>query len=86
MSPAARIISTTMPDGPGVLPAFICEILNHINGDWDGIVLLYHLQYCHSLRCLGNPDENLWFASQVYLKKTYCFKLIIYSDFKIGLI
>ena len=26
MSPAARIISTTMPDGPGALPAFICEI------------------------------------------------------------
>ena len=25
MSPAARIISTTMPDGPGVVPA-ICEI------------------------------------------------------------
>ena len=27
MSPAARIISTTMPDGPGALPAFICEIV-----------------------------------------------------------
>ena len=26
MSPAARIISTTMPDGLGALPAFICEI------------------------------------------------------------
>ena len=26
MSPAARIISTTMPDGPGALPAFIFEI------------------------------------------------------------
>ena len=26
MSPAARIISTTMPDRPGALPAFICEI------------------------------------------------------------
>ena len=26
MSPAVRIISTTMPDGPGALPAFICEI------------------------------------------------------------
>ena len=26
MSPAARIISITMPDGPGALPAFICEI------------------------------------------------------------
>ena len=26
MSPAACIISTTMPDGPGALPAFICEI------------------------------------------------------------
>ena len=26
MSLAARIISTTMPDGPGALPAFICEI------------------------------------------------------------
>ena len=26
MSPAARIISTTMPDGPGALPVFICEI------------------------------------------------------------
>ena len=26
MSQAALIISTTMPDGPGALPAFICEI------------------------------------------------------------
>ena len=26
MSPAALIISTTMPDGPGALPAFIWEI------------------------------------------------------------
>ena len=26
MSPAARIISTTMPDGLGALPAFIYEI------------------------------------------------------------
>ena len=26
MSPAALIISTTMPDGPGALPAFICAI------------------------------------------------------------
>ena len=26
MSKAAGIISTTMPDGPGALPAFICEI------------------------------------------------------------
>ena len=26
MSPAARIISTTMPYGPSALPAFICEI------------------------------------------------------------
>ena len=26
MSPAARIITTTMPDGPGALLAFICEI------------------------------------------------------------
>ena len=26
MSPAACIISTTMPDGPSALPAFICEI------------------------------------------------------------
>ena len=26
MSPAAHIISTTMPDGPSALPAFICEI------------------------------------------------------------
>ena len=26
MSPAARIISTTMPDEPGALPAFICQI------------------------------------------------------------
>ena len=26
MSPVAHIISTTMPDGPGALPAFICEI------------------------------------------------------------
>ena len=26
MSPAARISSTTMPDGPGALSAFICEI------------------------------------------------------------
>ena len=26
MSPAARIISTIMPDGPGALPAFVCEI------------------------------------------------------------
>ena len=26
MSPAASIISTTMPDGPSALPAFICEI------------------------------------------------------------
>ena len=26
MSQAARIISTSMPDGPGALPAFICEI------------------------------------------------------------
>ena len=26
MSQAARIISTTMPDGPGAFPAFICEI------------------------------------------------------------
>ena len=26
MSPAARIISSTMPDGPGALPAFICEM------------------------------------------------------------
>ena len=26
MSLAARIISTTMSDGPGALPAFICEI------------------------------------------------------------
>ena len=26
MSPAACIISTTMPDGPGALPAFICEV------------------------------------------------------------
>ena len=26
MSPAARIISATMPDGPRALPAFICEI------------------------------------------------------------
>ena len=25
MSPAARIISTTIPDGPGALPAFISE-------------------------------------------------------------
>ena len=25
MFPTARIISTTMPDGPGALPAFICE-------------------------------------------------------------
>ena len=36
MSPAAGIISTTMPDGHGALPAFICEIANHINSDWDG--------------------------------------------------
>ena len=34
MSLAARIISTTMPDGSSALPAFICEIAN--NGDWDG--------------------------------------------------
>ena len=26
MSPAACIIYTTMPDGPGALPAFICEV------------------------------------------------------------
>ena len=26
MSPAAHIISTTMPDGPSALPAFIFEI------------------------------------------------------------
>ena len=26
MSPVARIISTTMPDGSCALPAFICEI------------------------------------------------------------
>ena len=26
MSPAARIISTNMPDGPSALPAFICDI------------------------------------------------------------
>ena len=26
MSLAAHIISTTMPDGPDALPAFICEI------------------------------------------------------------
>ena len=26
MSPVARIIFTTMPDWPGALPAFICEI------------------------------------------------------------
>ena len=26
LSPTARIISTTMPDGPSALPAFICEI------------------------------------------------------------
>ena len=26
MSPAAGIILTTMPDGPGTLPAFICVI------------------------------------------------------------
>ena len=26
MSPAARIISTTIPDGPGALPTFVCEI------------------------------------------------------------
>ena len=26
MSPAAGIISTNMPDGPGTLPAFICVI------------------------------------------------------------
>ena len=26
MSPAAHIISTTMPDGPSALPAFICDI------------------------------------------------------------
>ena len=37
MSPAARIISTTMPSGPGALPAFICEIaFLTISGDWDG--------------------------------------------------
>ena len=37
MSPAARIISTTMPDGPGALPAFICEIViekNQLNGQF----------------------------------------------------
>ena len=37
VSPAARIISTTMPDGPSALPAFIWDsLLNHITGDWDG--------------------------------------------------
>ena len=31
MSPAARIISTTLPDGTGALPAFICEIAKAAN-------------------------------------------------------
>ena len=33
VSPAARIISTTMPDGPGALRE---SLLNRINCDWDG--------------------------------------------------
>ena len=38
VSPAAHIISTTMPDGPGALPPLHLKdsLFNHINDDWDG--------------------------------------------------
>ena len=43
MSPAARIISTTMPDGPSALPTFICKIafltISMVTG-WVGLPLV----------------------------------------------
>ena len=46
MSPAAGIISTTMPDGPDLRDS----PLNHISGDWDGQA--FHWWFVRQVVCV----------------------------------
>ena len=62
-SPTSRIISTTMPYGPGALPTSIRDsLLNHISGDLDGFDILIGI-------LIGSNPSGLsfhwWFIRQV---------------------
>ena len=58
LSPAAGIISTTMPDGPGALFVYLRDsLLNHISGDWDGRAFHWQMLPVHQTGGLG-PSQT----------------------------
>ena len=80
MSLAARIISTTMPDRPCALPAFICEIVGgwvvrrcHVSFVTRGVQLILAYSWARPAILVAGKGREVMFLFLLFLHFHSCF-------------